>query len=130
VIHTFYGVVKGHEHITPDPKNNPNTSVGLVKLKVQPQAMFADKPTPAQLIVEKSQLVNLPLGAKVRIRMDVYQGEIDLEARPQPESDGSNAQVTISVPGEEPVTTTVEKLDRAVRSGKLRRNRADSIATH
>jgi hypothetical protein len=123
-------VVKGHEHITPDPKNNPTTSVGLVKLKVQPQAMFADKATPAQLVVEKSQLVNLPLGAKVRIRMDVYQGEIDLEERVQPRADGSTAQVTIEVPGEEPVKTTVEKLERAARSGRLRRARADSIATH
>lgn len=127
-MHTFYGVVRGHEHLTPDPKNNPTTQVGLVKLKFQPQAMFADKPTPVQLVVEKSQLVNLPLGAKVRIRLDVYQGEIDLEDRVQPKADGSTAQVTIEVPGEEPVKATVAAIERAARSGRLRRARADAIA--
>jgi hypothetical protein len=127
VTHTFYGVVKAHEHITPDPKNNPQHQVGLVKVKVSPQAMFAEKPTPAQLIVETGLLEELKLGSKVRIRLDVYQGELELEREQGMAEDGRDAKVTIEVPGEPPVHTTVAAIEKAVKSGRLRRNRADAV---
>jgi hypothetical protein len=87
---TLYGTIVGHELVTPDPKNSPTTQVLQLGVAVAPNALFAEKATKAKLIVELSQRNEYPLGAKVRLRMDIYQGELPLK--------GENADISTNEP--------------------------------